>query len=177
MAIAMKLDKLGVNNRMIHLYDTFSGMTDPTSFDKIISTGESARALISKATKNPYQQRFSRDVRAIAQRIEVEDNLHKIHYPFENFRFIEGPVETTLISGFSSDICLLRLDTDFYESTKIELEVLYPKLVTAGILIVDDYGHWLGARKAVDEYFQFNNIKIFLHKVDYTGRFAIKCQV
>ncbi len=175
MAIALKLQELGVKDRTIYLYDTFSGMTNPTNFDEVISTGHSARTLLIQANQDQTKERFTRDVRAIALRDEVEDNLRTIRYPFENFRFIEGPVETTLSSGFSNSICLLRLDTDFYESTKIELEVLFPRLVTAGVLIIDDYGHWLGARKAVDEYFQFNKTKIFLHKVDYTGRFAIKC--
>jgi hypothetical protein len=175
MAIALKLQNLGVKDRAIHLYDTFSGMTDPTNFDEIISSGDSASTLLNQANRNLIKQRFTRDVRAIALREEVEDNLRMIDYPFKNFHFVEGPVETTLSSGFSKPICLLRLDTDFYESTRIELEVLFPRLVTAGILIVDDYGHWLGARKAVDEYFQHHKTKIFLHKVDYTGRFAVKC--
>ena len=175
MAIALKLQELGVIDRTIHLYDTFSGMTDPTNFDETISTRELASKFLNQANSNLVKQRFSRDVRAIALRKEVEDNLRMIEYPFEKFHFIEGPVETTLSSGFSKPICLLRLDTDFYESTKIELEVLFPRLVTAGILIIDDYGYWLGARKAVDEYFQKNDTKIFLHKVDPTGRFAVKC--
>ena len=69
-------------------------------------------------------------------------------------------------------ISLLRLDTDFYNSTKIELEILYPKLINDGFLIIDDYGHWKGSRKAVDDY--FNNKKPFIHIVDETCRLIIK---
>lgn len=47
----------------------------------------------------------------------------------------------------------MRLDTDFYSSTKIELEILVPRMVAGGILIVDDYGAWAGSKQAVDEYF------------------------
>jgi hypothetical protein len=67
----------------------------------------------------------------------------------------------------------LRLDTDWYESTKHELTHLFPKLIQNGILIIDDYGHWEGCRKATDEYFEEKNIKIMLNRIDYTGRVAI----
>jgi O-methyltransferase len=69
-------------------------------------------------------------------------------------------------------ISLLRLDTDWYESTKIELEILYPRLVLGGVLIIDDYGHFRGAQKAVDEF--FTDQHIWLHRVDYTCRLMIK---
>ena len=68
-------------------------------------------------------------------------------------------------------IALLRIDTDWYESTRHELVHLYPRLSPGGVLIIDDYGHWQGARKAVDEYFQAG---LFLNHIDYTGRLAIK---
>ena len=68
-------------------------------------------------------------------------------------------------------ISILRLDTDFYESTKIELEILYARLETSGVLIIDDYGNYKGARKAVDEYFK---IKPFLIYLDHTSRLLIK---
>lgn len=69
------------------------------------------------------------------------------------------------------NILILRLDTDFFASTKIELEVLYPKLVSGGVLIIDDYGHWKGQRKAVDDFFGKNK---WLHIVDYSCRYLIK---
>jgi hypothetical protein len=64
---------------------------------------------------------------------------------------------------------LLRLDTDWYESTKHELVHLYPRLVPNGVLIIDDYGHWKGAREAVDEYFATLKLKPLLSRLDYTG--------
>jgi hypothetical protein len=72
-------------------------------------------------------------------------------------------------------IAVLRLDTDFYESTRHELRHLYPRLVHGGVLIIDDYGHWAGARKAVDEYIAEEGIRLLLNRIDYTGRIAIKC--
>ena len=68
----------------------------------------------------------------------------------------------------------MRLDTDWYESTKHELIHLFPKISKGGVLIIDDYGFWEGARKAVDEYISENNIQILLNRIDNTGRIAIK---
>ena len=69
-------------------------------------------------------------------------------------------------------IAFLRLDTDIYEPTIHQLEILYPKLCSGGILHIDDYGHCPGVMKAVDEY--FNNKDVWLHRVDYTCRLIIK---
>ena len=89
-------------------------------------------------------------------------------------QLIKGIVEKTLLEpkNLPEKISILRLDTDFYESTKIELEILYPKLVSGGFLIIDDYGHFKGCRKAVDEYFRDD--LPYLHYVDYSCRLIIK---
>jgi O-methyltransferase len=83
-------------------------------------------------------------------------------------------VEDTIPASVPEQIALLRLDTDWYESTKCELEILFPRLVKGGVIIIDDYGCWQGARKAVDEYFNKNNIAILLNRMDDTGRIGIK---
>ena len=92
----------------------------------------------------------------------------------KNIKFIIGPVEKSLLleENLPKKISVLRLDTDLYASTKIELEILYPRLVRGGVLIIDDYGHWQGARKATDEYF-FSKKKWF-HICDYTCRYLVK---
>jgi hypothetical protein len=87
---------------------------------------------------------------------------------------VPGRVEETLEETVPEKISLLRLDTDLYESTKAELEALYPMLTTGGILLIDDYGHFTGAKKAVDDYFRVPERKIFLSRVDYTGRVGVK---
>jgi hypothetical protein len=105
---------------------------------------------------------------------EVKRNLYSTGYPKDKLHFIEGKVENT-IPGFSpEEIALLRLDTDWYESTKHELVHLYPRLVQNGILIVDDYGHWKGSAKAVDEYIKEKNLCVYLNRIDYSGRLAVK---
>jgi O-methyltransferase len=73
----------------------------------------------------------------------------------EQLVFVEGQVEQTLLEpqNLPERICYLRLDTDFYTSTKAALKVLYPRLESGGALVIDDYGWWRGAQKATDEYF------------------------
>ena len=87
---------------------------------------------------------------------------------------MKGKVEDTIPQTIPEKIALLRLDTDWYESTKHELINLYPLLAKNGILLIDDYGHWHGCKKAADEYFKENNINILLNRIDYTGRTAVK---
>jgi len=79
-------------------------------------------------------------------------------------------VENTIPKTLPDKIAILRLDTDWYESTYHELIHLYPKLVIGGILIIDDYGCWNGSKKAVDTYFEENNISVFIHRVDFAVR-------
>ena len=104
----------------------------------------------------------------------VKNNVISTGYPQDNLIFIKGKVEETIPNIVPEAISILRLDTDWYESTYHELKFLYPNLIKNGILILDDYGHWKGAKKATDKYFQENNIYILLNRIDYTGRLAIK---
>ena len=95
-------------------------------------------------------------------------------YPSEKLHFVRGPVEETIPDCVPEQIALLRLDTDWYESTKHELLHLFPRLQPGGVLIVDDYGHWQGAQRAVDEYFGTEHPPLFLSRIDYAARIAIK---
>ena len=89
--------------------------------------------------------------------------------------YVQGKVEDTVPGAGPEQIALLRLDTDWYESTLHELVHFFPRLVPGGVLIIDDYGWWKGARKAVDEYFEANRVQILLNRMDVTGaRIAIK---
>ena len=105
---------------------------------------------------------------------EVKKNIDRVGYPMEKFVFVKGKVEETIPQTVPENIALLRLDTDWYESTKHELIHLYPRLSRNGILIIDDYGYWKGCRQAVDEYFKNHNQPILLNRIDFTGRIAIK---
>jgi O-methyltransferase len=167
MAIALTLLQEGVTDRDIYLYDTFQGMTQPSSVDR---TGDG----VSAAT-HLEQDSLKTGVWCLSSYEEVRRNLLSTGYPSERLHFIQGAVEETIpeCAPFS-EIALLRLDTDWYESTKHELEHLYPRLVPHGIVVIDDYGYWEGARKAVDEFFGAKNQPFFLHRIDRSARSMVK---
>ena len=157
--------------KYIYAYDTFSGMTIPTKDDVEIGTNISANDIMSKTQK---EKEKGNNIWCFASLEHVKSNLTKEFNNFENIKFIKGPVEETLLDlkNLPEKISFLRLDTDFYNSTKIELEILYPRLVKGGVLIIDDYGSWKGSRKAVDEYFKNENV--WLHYIDKDSRLLIK---
>ena len=101
--------------------------------------------------------------------------MRKTTYAPERLHFIKGKVQDTLTSSAPGSIALLRLDTDWYASTKHELQVLYPRLAKGGILILDDYGEWEGVRQAADEYFAtLGNDAPLLHRIDCACYMAVK---
>ena len=169
MAMASELQSLGVNDRKIWLYDTFAGMTAPTQEDVEAGTGTLAGSMLATT---PVED--GNNVWCVAGLADVEANVRGTGYPFDRFTFVEGDVAQTLRERAPEKISLLRLDTDWYESTKVELEVLYPRLSVGGVMILDDYGHWQGARKAVDEYFEKLGHRPYMHPIDYSGRVLIK---
>jgi len=168
MAAALTLLEAGERERELYLFDTFEGMSAPTAADVSID-GKSASALLEAPRSTAPESAW-----CYATLPDVQAALSSTRYPAERLHFICGKVEETLPRSTPASIALLRLDTDWYESTRHELEHLYPRLVPGGVLIIDDYGHWAGCRKAVDEYFAARNIALLLNRVDYTGRIAIK---
>jgi hypothetical protein len=166
MAVALTLLQQGDSSRHLYLYDTFEGMSEPTKHDKSFD-GRSAQ---SQLERDPVGT-------GIWCRSPIEDvraNVLSTGYPQENVHFIQGKVEETLPSKRPERLALLRLDTDWYESTKHELIHLFPVLDPRGVLIIDDYGHWQGARQAVDEYFTEHKLNVYLHRVDYTCRVGVR---
>jgi O-methyltransferase len=167
--VAKKLARLSDKNRNLFLFDTFEGMSEPTKEDVSAVDQTTADDLLNAADRTGGD-----NVWCYSPLDEVKANLRGAGYPAEKLHFIKGKVEDTLPEPTIGPIALLRLDTDWYESTKHELETLYDKLVRGGILIIDDYGHWSGSRKAVDEFIESRKLSLFLHRIDYTGRMAIK---
>jgi AcrR family transcriptional regulator len=105
---------------------------------------------------------------------DVQATMSQSGYPASRIHYVRGRVEDTIPGTIPGQIAVLRLDTDWYESTRHELEHLYPRLVRGGILMIDDYGHWQGARRATDEYLKVAAPGVFLHRIDYTGREMVK---
>jgi len=167
MAAALTYLELGVRDIDLFLFDTFAGMPAPGEEDFHAASGKSAQDLLSKSTKLS-------EVRAYAPIEEVRRNLESTGYPPDHIHLVEGMVEKTIPHHAPEEISILRLDTDWYSSTKHELTHLFPRLSRNGVLIVDDYGHWAGAKKAVDEYFSKESLKPLLSRIDQSGRICIK---
>ena len=155
------------SSRTIYGFDTFTGMVEPKPLD-LDYRGQSAAEMMSKAQKVDGAM----SIHAFASLESVEINLSENNA--KNVKLIQGDVAETLKNpeNLPKKIAILRLDTDWYESTKIELETLYPLLESGGVLIIDDYGHFQGARRAVDEYFK--DEKPWMHYVDYACRLVVK---
>ena len=161
LVIGRTLVELGVTDRDLYGFDTFSGM--PPASEKDVrydgTSGVDASAM-------------NLDVAPSAER--VRDLVLTSGIAAERLHLVSGRVEQTIPDSAPEQIALLRLDTDWYESTRHELEHLYPRLSPGGILIIDDYGHWEGARQATDEYLGQLERQPFLARVDYTVRIAVK---
>jgi hypothetical protein len=167
--IAASIFKRYQVKKKVYLFDTFAGMTVPTKFDKKSSTGEPAiRKYDNTLTMNYSNWAYS-------PLEEVERNFQDRHLS-DYAIFVKGDVLNTLLNtrNITNEISFLRLDTDWYESTKLELEILYPKLMRGGVLVIDDYGSWDGVLKAVNEYFSSPIRKPYLGVIDSSARLSIK---
>lgn len=169
MMIALALLRLGCSDRMLWLYDTFDGMPQPSEEDIQEMSGRPACEILAEREKT-----FDDPFWGLAPRSKIEENLGRTGYPMERVRVIEGNVLATIPSKVPHQIALLRLDTDWYDSTRHEIEHLYPRVARGGVLIIDDYGYWRGARKATDEFFAHQPLRPLLHRIDYTGRICVK---
>lgn len=169
LAMILTLQRLGKSDRDIYLFDTFEGMTAPTDVDQTVRN-ISAQSLMDAEDKETSWVWAKSGIDQVRQLIEDTG------YPPGKVHFCKGPVEETIPHHVPQTISLLRLDTDWYESTRHELQHLFPRLAGGGVLIIDDYGHWKGARKAVDEYISNNKVQILLNRIDNTGRIAVKAQ-
>lgn len=164
MAIALTLIEQGDTSRDLYLFDTFTHMP-PSGPEDYLANGQKVVDVDDDA-EIP-------DTYAFIPIDAVRDAMLSTGYPAERIHLVQGLVEDTIPSGAPDAIALCRLDTDYYESTKHEMEQLWPRLTSGGVLIIDDYGHFLGAKKAVDEYFA-TTAKPFFHRIDYSGRLVFK---
>jgi O-methyltransferase len=159
------LDELELRN--LWLYDTFEGMSPPTGADVALISGKKADQLLNTRYRDAR-------IWAVCALDDVKINVESTGYPKEQIRYVQGRVEDTIPVSAPECIALLRLDTDWYNSTYHELVHLSPRLSPGGVLIIDDYGVWGGSRKAVDQYFAEQRIKPLLHRIDHTGRMLVK---
>jgi len=153
LSMMLRLEEKNVLNRIIHLYDTFEGMTQSTEFDIDLNNVKANTAIDMYLCKC--------DLETVKNNIKNNSN-----YPSNLIYYHVGDILKT--NFIPEKISLLRLDTDWYESTKFELDYFYDKVTSGGVIIIDDYGHWQGCKKAVDEFLE-KHPEIKIEKIDYTG--------
>jgi hypothetical protein len=166
-AAARTLLSVGDTSRDLYLFDTFEGMPPPGERDIRRSDERSAEELMAEEARERSL------VWAVATLEDVQDGFAQIPYPSERIHFVKGRVEDTIPSQAPERISILRLDTDWYDSTRHELEHLYPRLSPGGVLLLDDYGYWEGAREAVDEFLEETGERLLLVRMA-SGRVAVK---
>ena len=169
MLMALGLIRADDTGRHIYMYDTFEGHPRPDPDKDVDLWGNRGidewRRQEEAGTLGEW---------GVASLAEVRGNLLSTGYPAERLIFVQGMVETTVPGNTPANLALLRLDTDWYDSTRVALRHLYPKLVQGGVLIIDDYGHYRGQRQAVDEYFAEIGEKPLLHRIDYSCRVIVR---
>tara|TARA_Y200000002_G_C22663537_1_gene656907 strand:+ start:952 stop:1716 length:765 start_codon:yes stop_codon:yes gene_type:complete len=163
------IQKYQAKEKKIFGYDTFEGMPEPTNNDKDFKNINASDYFNNKNKLENFTS-FNSQINLD----QVQKNFIEATGDSKNLFLVKGKTQDTLSikTNIPDKIAILRLNTCFYESTKLELEILYDKLQKGGYLIIDDYGYWKGAKLAVDEFFK--NQKINLHFVDHTCRFLIK---
>lgn len=164
-AVAHTLLVRDAADRELHLFDTFEGMTEATDRDRN-SEGRLASELLASSPRTA-------NIWAVASLDDVREGMAETGYPAEHVHYHVGRVEDTIPDEAPDEIAILRLDTDWYESTRHELEHLYDRVPRGGVLLVDDYGTWQGAREAVDEFLARRDERLLLLPMS-AGRIALK---
>ncbi|MCW2500487.1 MAG: methyltransferase [Frankiales bacterium] len=169
LAVLRTLVSLGVTDRDVWLYDTFTAMPSPTDRDVDLH-GNTAAEYHAQYAADPSVLDPAYDYLPLP---EVRAVLLATGYPEERLHLVQGLVEDTVPAQAPDQLALLRLDTDYYTSTRHELEHLAPRLSPGGVLLVDDYGHWRGSRDAVDEWMTTLPHPLLLQRIDYTARLVV----
>lgn len=167
MVSALTLKSMGVLDKKIYAYDTYEGMSVPTGIDVNVNGLQAVEYY--NETKNADQT----SPWCYSSIEETRRNLFSTGYPKDKFVLVKGKVEDTIPASMPHQISLLRMDSDWYESTYHELKHLFPLLASRAVIIIDDYGHWGGQKKAVDQYFKEHQITILLNRIGYSGRIGI----
>jgi hypothetical protein len=143
------------SRRRLWLLDTFEGLPAPTQNDPDFEIAK----LYTGMCRGTLDE-----VSALFHRLDIADRTV----------FVKGLFQDTLPSAAVGPIAVLHLDGDWYESVKVCLDRLYDQVSSGGVIQIDDYGHWKGARAAVDEFMRRRKLTIPLSRLDYTGRQLIK---
>ena len=146
-------------NRTVWLLDSFQGMPEATEHDGVAVGGRTAESHVGKEVG---------DINRVKQVLgSVRANMDRV-------KIVPGWFHDTFPSVTTKKIAILNIDADWYESVKLCLETFYDRVATGGFVSFDDYGHWPGCRKAVDEFFEKRKLPYKLVPVDYTAQWFRK---
>ncbi len=171
----------GKERRVLHLYDSFADICEPDDkvdglkaikeVEEFSGTGRNIKGKL-KSIEGIYESLGGPGT--LSENVELLENI--INYPRKSINYHKGWFQDTIPQSSKEidKIAILRLDGDWYASTKICLEYLYPKVVVGGVVIIDDYGTYDGCKRAFDEYARHNDINCYLSSVDSDCRFLIK---
>lgn len=169
MAMALQCVDDGRTDRDLYLYDTFDGCPAPTAADGAIFDGQSAQELWDAQLADTSRRWFEE------VEFDARTNLESTGYPMARVQMVRGLVEETIPAVAPDQIALLRLDTDWYSSTRHEMAHLYPRLAPGGVIVVDDYGWFESARRAFEEYFvESGDQRPLMHRLNVTVRIGVK---
>ena len=164
-AVALTLQQLGITDRDLWLYDTFEGMTEPAGRDVLLA--DTATRAADLLAASPVAD--GDNIWCYSTLEQVQAAMAATGYPADRIHYVRGRVEDTIPGTAPDLVALLRLDTDWYESTWHELRHLMPRMAPGGVLIVDDYWYWRGCRQAVDEYLAATGLPLLLTPVHITA--------
>ena len=157
------------SKRNLILFDTFSGMTMPDTRDAELYSNQSADVIL-KREKNKVGKWTTW---AHASLEDVQEGISKCRLPKEQVKYVIGDVHNTVPLNLPESIAVCRIDTDWYSSTSHVLKNAWERITPGGILILDDYDIWSGARNAVDEFFFALKYQPFLIRTEI-GRIVVK---
>jgi O-methyltransferase len=149
--------------RTVWLFDSFEGMPEATEQD----VGDAAHAL-ARGRKDGRLVAVGTNVAVLE---DVQDLIHrKLGVSRAGVEIRQGWFQDTVgrARGEVGPIALLRLDGDWYESTRTCIEALYDQVAEGGFVVIDDYGEFPGCRTAIDQFFATRGLRVTLHAVDYT---------
>jgi hypothetical protein len=160
------------STRNVYLFDTFEGMTAPSSLDRELFSDQSADELLKLESKN-LRKKDSYNTWCIADFDDVTAGMKTTGIRESQYHLIQGDVLQTVPKNLPQSLAVCRIDTDWYESTAHIIENCWDLIVPGGVLILDDYDMWTGARKAVDDFFESRELKPLMIRPE-VGRIIIK---
>lgn len=179
MALA-NLNTAAHRKRHLHLFDAFQEICEPdVDFD-----GERAvREVMEMTGRIGHDQGRLQSLTGVYDKLGGPGTLDEnknlleniISYPTEFIHYHKGWFQNTIPTDHQDieKIAILRLDGDWYASTKVCLDYLFDKVVKGGVVIVDDYGTYDGCKRAVDEFLAARSLTFFFHSIDSDARYII----